>query len=98
MPTSGQSIDHAGFFTAADSWERYWSQNLLGASLAGQSQYAEAEPLLVSGYQGMMQRQAAIPLEDRLVLSQAGERIVQLYENWEKPEKAAEWRERLQPK
>jgi tetratricopeptide (TPR) repeat protein/predicted Ser/Thr protein kinase len=84
--------------TAADSWERYWSQNLLGASLAGQSQYAEAEPLLVSGYQGMLQREAAIPLEDRPVLSQAGERIVQLYEKWEKPEKAAEWRQRLQPK
>jgi len=83
---------------AADSWERYWSQNLLGASLAGQSQYAEAESLLVSGYQGMLQREAAIPLEDRPVLSQAGERIVQLYEKWEKPEKAAEWRERLQSK
>jgi hypothetical protein len=83
---------------AVDSWERYWSQNLLGASLAGQSQFTEAEPLLVSGYQGMMQREAAIPLEDRLVLSQAGQRIVQLYENWERPEKAAQWRERLQPK
>jgi eukaryotic-like serine/threonine-protein kinase len=83
---------------AADSWERYWSQNLLGASLAGQSQYVEAEPLLVAGYQGMLQREAAIPLEDRRVLSQAGERIVQLYESWEKPEKAAEWREKLQSK
>jgi tetratricopeptide (TPR) repeat protein/predicted Ser/Thr protein kinase len=84
--------------TPADSWERYWSQNLLGASLAGQSQYAEAEPLMISGYQGMLQREAAIPLEDRLVLSQAGERIVQLYEKWQRPEKAAEWRQRLQPK
>jgi tetratricopeptide (TPR) repeat protein/predicted Ser/Thr protein kinase len=83
---------------AADTWERYWNLNLLGASLAGQSQYAEAELLLLSGYQGMMQREAAVPLEDRLVLSQAGERIVQLYENWQKPEKAAEWRERLQTK
>jgi len=83
--------------TAAESWERYWSQNLMGASLAGQGQYAEAEPLLVSGYQGMMQRKAAIPLDDRRVLSEAGERIVQLYENWERPEKASEWRQRLRP-
>ena len=45
-----------------------------------------------------MQREATIPLEDRRVLSDAGERIVQLYESWEKPEKAAEWRERLQSK
>jgi tetratricopeptide (TPR) repeat protein/predicted Ser/Thr protein kinase len=83
---------------AVDSWERYWSLNLLGASLAGQGQYAEAEPLLVSGYQGMIQREATIPLEERLVVSQAGERIVQFYENWQKAEKAAEWREKLHPK
>ncbi len=82
----------------ADSWERYWSLNLLGASLAGRGQYVEAESLLLSGYQGMRQREAAVPLEDRLVLFQAGVRIVQLYESWEKPEKAAEWRERLQMK
>jgi eukaryotic-like serine/threonine-protein kinase len=81
-----------------NSWEQYWSQNLLGASLAGQSRYAEAESLLVSGYQGMIQREASIPLEDRAVLSEAGQRIVQLYENWGQLEKATEWRERLQPK
>jgi eukaryotic-like serine/threonine-protein kinase len=79
------------------SWEQYWSQNLLGASLAGQSRYAEAEPLLVSEYQGMIQREASIPLEDRPVVSEAGRRIVQFYENWGKPEKAAEWRQKLQP-
>jgi hypothetical protein len=42
---------------------------------------------LVSGYQGMMQRAAAIPLEDRVMLSQAAGRIIQLYENWEQPKK-----------
>ena len=78
-----------------DTWERYWSQHLLGASLAGQRRYSEAEPLLISGYQGMLQRQAAIPLEDRRVLSEAAERIVQLYESWAKLEQAANWRERL---
>jgi len=45
-----------------------------------------------------MQREAAIPLQDRRVLSEVGERIVHLYENWEKPDKASEWRERLQSK
>jgi tetratricopeptide (TPR) repeat protein len=81
-----------------ESWERYNCQSMLGGSLKGQKKYTEAEPLLISGYGGVMQREAAIPLKDRLVLSQAGERIVQLYEDWEKPQKAAEWRERLQPK
>jgi eukaryotic-like serine/threonine-protein kinase len=83
---------------AVDSWRRYRSRSLLGASLAGQSKYAESEPPLVSGYQGMVQREAAIPFEDRPALKQAGEGIVQLYESWGKPEKAAEWREKLQMK
>jgi tetratricopeptide (TPR) repeat protein len=81
-----------------DSWEQYWSQNLLGASLAGQGRYTEAESLLVSGYQGMIQRDASIPLEDRAVISQAGQRIIQLYENRGEHEKAAKWQERLKPK
>jgi hypothetical protein len=53
--------------------------------------YVDAEPLLVSGYQGMVQREAAIPPESRCVVMQAGERIVQFYRSWGKPEKAAEW-------
>jgi tetratricopeptide (TPR) repeat protein len=81
---------------AVDSWRRYRSQSLLGASLAGQSKYAESESPLVSGYQGMIQRKATIPFEDRLALTQAGDRIVELYEGWGKPEKAAEWRVKVQ--
>jgi hypothetical protein len=81
-----------------ESWERYNCESMLGGSLEGQKKYLEAEPLLVSGYGGMMQRAAAIPPEERLVLSQAGERIVQLYEDWGKPGKAAEWRGKLQSK
>jgi tetratricopeptide (TPR) repeat protein len=80
------------------SWESYNCQSMLGGSLEGQKKYREAEPLLISGYGGVTERKATIPLEDRRVLSDAGERIVQLYESWEKPEKAAAWRERLQSK
>jgi eukaryotic-like serine/threonine-protein kinase len=81
--------------TASDSWERWYSQSLMGASLAGQSRYAESETLLVSGLQGMIDREAMISFEDRSALTQAGVWIVQLYERWGKPEKAAEWRSKL---
>jgi tetratricopeptide (TPR) repeat protein len=80
-----------------ESWERYNCRSMLGGSLAGQKKYAEAEPHILSGYGGMIERQAAIPLESRRALSEAGERIMQLYENWKKPEKAAAWRQKLQP-
>jgi tetratricopeptide (TPR) repeat protein/predicted Ser/Thr protein kinase len=79
-----------------DTWVRYNCQSLLGASLAGQKEYAEAEGLLVSGYEGMERRTGTIPAANRFRLEQAGKQIVELYRNWGKPEKAAEWRKRWQ--
>jgi hypothetical protein len=78
-----------------DIWRRYNCQSMLGASLADQKKYAEAEALLLSGYQGMLQREATIPASERIELERAGEWIVQLYQDWGKPDKAAEWREKL---
>ena len=64
---------------------------VLGASLAGRGKYAEAEPPLLSGYRGMLQRQDTIPADNRSAVQRAGEWIVQLYLDWGKPDKAAEW-------
>jgi uncharacterized protein HemY len=75
-----------------DSWERYDCQSMLGGSLEGQAKFAEAEPLLLSGYEGVTRRQATIPVQERRVLSETRERIVKLYEAWQKPEKARQWR------
>jgi hypothetical protein len=46
----------------------------------------------------MLEREATIPFEDRLALTQAREWIVQLYERWAKPEKVAGWRAKFQAK
>jgi tetratricopeptide (TPR) repeat protein len=81
--------------TASDSWDRWHGQTLLGASLAGQNKFADSEALLVSGYQGMIDREATIPFEDRSALTQAAESIVQLYERWGKSEIALEWKTKL---
>ena len=79
-----------------DAWNRYYFQGLLGASLAGQKRYAEAEPLLVSGREGMVQREATIPADSVSVVAQAGKRLAQLYESWGKTKEAAEWRQKVQ--
>ena len=79
-----------------DAWQRFNSQSMLGASLAGQQKYTEAEPLLLSGYEGLMQRVSTIPVTSRFNLENAGAWIVQLYQGWEKPGKAAEWAQKLQ--
>jgi tetratricopeptide (TPR) repeat protein/predicted Ser/Thr protein kinase len=54
-----------------DTWERYWAQSMLGASLAGLGTYDEAKPLMTSGYQGMLERQSSIPAEYRPALEEA---------------------------
>ena len=77
--------------TTSDRWEKYNCQNLLGGSLSGQGKHEEAEPLLLSGYQGLLQREGTIPRESRFFMKEAGERIVLLYQAWGKPAKAAEW-------
>jgi tetratricopeptide (TPR) repeat protein len=82
--------------TRTNTWVRYNCQSLLGASLASQKKYAEAEPLLLSGYEGMTQRIGTIPAASRFGLEQAGKQTVKLYQEWGKPQKAAEWREKLQ--
>ena len=56
--------------SSADTWLRYYTQSMLGASLAGRGNHAAAEPLLRSGYQGMFERQNSIPVENRSVLGE----------------------------
>jgi hypothetical protein len=67
---------------------------LLGASLAGEKKYAEAEPLLVEGNQGMVARKDRMGVPDRYHLSRAREWIVHLYQAWGRPEKADVWRKK----
>lgn len=80
---------------APDKWKRYDVEAVLGASLAGQRKFSEAEPLLISGYEGLLQRHSTIPAFDQKELKQAGQQIVQLYQDWDKLDKAEEWRAKL---
>jgi tetratricopeptide (TPR) repeat protein len=76
-----------------DSWTTFNTRSGLGEALLGQKKYAAAEPLLLAGYEGMKQREAKIPPQDKdLRLQEALERLVQLHDAWDKPEEAAKWR------
>ncbi len=77
-----------------DDWQGFRAESLLGASLAGQKKYAEAEPLLLEGYQGMLARKERMMVEDWYHLDRAREWLVQLYQAWGKPQKAAEWKKK----
>ena len=74
---------------------KFNTESLLGRALLGQKRFAEAEPLLIGGYEGLLTLGAKSPPKDRHRVAQAGEPIVLLYEAWGRPEKATEWRAKL---
>ncbi len=78
-----------------DDWDTFEVRCLLGGSLVGQNKYAEAEPLLLSGYSGMKQREAKIPVPDRRCFKLPLQYLVRLYEGTGKPEAAAKWKKEV---
>jgi hypothetical protein len=78
--------------TQPNAWTTFNTQSLLGAALVGQKKYAEAEPLLLNGYEGMKQRAKTIPPPGKAWLPEAAQRLVQLYEAMAKKDEAARWR------
>jgi eukaryotic-like serine/threonine-protein kinase len=78
-----------------NDWSRFNAQSLLGAILLGQKKYAEAEALLVSGYDGMKLREDKAAVTHKFVLRQALEHLVQLYEATNQPEKVSQWKAKL---
>jgi serine/threonine protein kinase/tetratricopeptide (TPR) repeat protein len=79
-----------------DDWVAFNTRSMLGEALLGQKKYGDAEPRLLQGYAGMTQREDKIPAEGKVRLSEALERLVRLYDEWDKPDQAAEWRKKLE--
>jgi serine/threonine protein kinase/tetratricopeptide (TPR) repeat protein len=77
---------------APDAWTTSHAKSLLGGALLDQKKYAQAEPLLVQGYEGMKAREAEIPPQAKFRLLEAVERLVQLYEATDRKDKATRWR------
>ena len=73
-----------------DDWRTFNTRSLLGASLLGQKKYIEAEPPLVSGCEGLKQRQEQIPAPSVSCLKRGVERLIQLYEVTDRADWAAE--------
>jgi hypothetical protein len=88
----------------SDGGFRFPAESALGACLLEQKSYKEAERLLLSGYNGLLKSEdkspAAITRQRasgrQSDLTEALERLVQLYEEWDKPNEAAKWRKKLE--
>ena len=79
-----------------DSWTTFHARSLLGAALLLQKRYADAEPLLVKGFEGMKARVGQIPQTARARLAEVLEQLVQLCESMSKKDEAARWRKELE--
>jgi Tfp pilus assembly protein PilF len=74
---------------------RYDTQSLLGAALAGQKKFTEAEPLLVGSAKVLLANHGKLSHGNQLLARAAGQRVVDLYHTWDRPEDAAAWRKKL---
>jgi eukaryotic-like serine/threonine-protein kinase len=81
--------------TKATGWERYECESLLGASIFRQKRFAESEPLLMSGYEGLVQRAAMIPAGNRSTVNDAVQRLIRLFADWGKSDLAEAWMQKL---
>jgi len=67
----------------------------LGTTRLVHRKFDEAEPLLLESYAGLKQYESENP-KVKVRVAQALQRLVQLYDRWDKKDKADEWRIKLE--
>lgn len=72
-----------------DPWQIALAKSTLGECLTAEGRYEEAEPLVVETYPLIEKERPGTNYA-----ADALQRIIALYESWNKPDKAAEWRNR----
>ena len=78
-----------------DHWLRFNTESLLGGALLQQKKFAEAGPLLRSGYEGLNVRINLLPEQARHRLRDAIERLAQFHEATGAVAEAAKWKQKL---
>jgi eukaryotic-like serine/threonine-protein kinase len=81
--------------TAPTQWQTCSVRSQLGEALTALKRFAEAEPLLVDGYEGLKRQEPKIPAYYKSDLARAGARLIALYTAWEKTDETKAWRRKL---
>ena len=76
---------------APDAWSTFNAMSLLGGALLGQKKYADAEPLLVAGYEGLKQRARTIPPAGKPRLGEALDRLIEFAIATNRADDAKKW-------
>jgi serine/threonine protein kinase len=77
----------------AEAWSTFNTMSMLGGALLGQKKYADAEPLLLKGYEGMKAREKMIPPEGSTRIAETLDRLIELYTATNKPDEVKKYRE-----
>lgn len=64
---------------------------MLGGALLDQKKYADAEPLLRKGYEGLKQREKTIPEQGKVRIPEAIDRLIEFFTATNKPDEAKKW-------
>ncbi len=78
-----------------NDWHTFWVQVNIGDNLIDLQRYEDAERLLLAGYEGMRLRQDDISAKRQYRLIEAIEKLVRLYDAWQRGDEATFWREKL---
>jgi tetratricopeptide (TPR) repeat protein len=78
------------------AWTTFHTRSLLGSALLRQQKYADAEPLLRVGYEGLNRHRDKIPAQNRGRLVDAADRLVRLYTELNKADELAKWKQILE--
>jgi tetratricopeptide (TPR) repeat protein/tRNA A-37 threonylcarbamoyl transferase component Bud32 len=78
-----------------NDWLTFLIRSRVGGSLLGQKKFAEAEPFILRGYEGLKARTGKVRGQNPFALVESSRRVVKLYEAWGRPDQAAVWRRKL---
>jgi serine/threonine protein kinase/tetratricopeptide (TPR) repeat protein len=79
-----------------NSWRTSSGRCLVGTSLLGNQKYAEAEPLLLSAYEGLNKPGVNAHLDVKASIKDVLERLVQLYQATGRSDQATQWKQKLE--
>jgi tetratricopeptide (TPR) repeat protein len=78
-----------------DDWSTFSTLSALGANLLARKDYLAAEPLLLAGCNGLLERWTKIPAPSKRPAREALNGLLRLYEVTARPAQAEEWKQKL---
>jgi hypothetical protein len=90
-----QPGDPIGQTQLPEDWQTAALKCRLGECLLGQKRFAEAEPLLHAGYEGLKRRERELPARGSF-LADAAALLARLYQAADCPDQAADWTKKAQ--